>query len=243
MAKFGSDSIDVLMAGGYSLLPLKAKGLTLTHKAMQANTTGLGDAWPDKTPTGMQDATITIGEGFYDNDTDSMHTALRGSQATSRVLSVALEGDIIGQPFIGHAGTYGMTYEVAAKRDDLTKATVTHSVSGAREEGVILQSTATKVADWNTEGADSVDHGASTANGGSGYFHITAYAGFTNIIGKIRHSADDVTYADLLTFSTATAIGGERVTVSGTVNRHLAFDGNVTGSGSVTVFAGFARNT
>lgn len=243
MAKFGSDSLDVLLAGGYSLLPLKAKDLSLTHKAIQANTTGLGDAWPEKTPNGMQEAEIAIGEGFYDAGSDSLHEAWRGAGGTSRVLCVALEGDTIGQPFIGFAGTYGMTYEVLSKLADLTKARVVHSVSGARDEGVILQSTATKTADWNTEGADSVDNGASSSSGGSGYLQITAYSGFTNIVGKIRHSADDVTYADLLTFTTATAIGAERVTVSGTVNRHLAFDGNVTGSGSITVFVGFARNT
>jgi hypothetical protein len=37
-------------------------------------------------------------------------------------------------------------------------------------------------------------------------------------------------------------VGAQRVAVAGTVNRHLAIDGNVTGSGSVTVWCGFARS-
>ena len=33
----------------------------------------------------------------------------------------------------------------------------------------------------------------------------------------------------------------ERATVAGTVDRYLSFDGDVTGSGSITVFCGCAR--
>ena len=33
----------------------------------------------------------------------------------------------------------------------------------------------------------------------------------------------------------------ERKTVAGTIDRYVVIDGNVTGSGSITVFAGLAR--
>jgi hypothetical protein len=243
MAKFGSSSIAVLVADGVSLLPLKAKDIASEYEAMQDNTTGLGDSWPEHTPTGMQSAALSLGEAFYDTDTAGVHDSFKDAAdgRTARVLCYVLEGDTIGEPFVGHTGALSVKYGVMAKVGGLTKAKVEYLCSGAREEGIILQNTAVKTADWNTEGASSVDNGASTASGGSGYLQVSAYSGFTNLIGKIRHSADDVTYADLLTFTTVTAIGAERVTVSGTVNRHLAFDGNVTGTGSVTVFAGFYR--
>jgi hypothetical protein len=83
---------------------------------------------------------------------------------------------------------------------------------------------------------------ASTTLGGVGYAQCTQYATLTNVVLKIRHSPDDVTYADLITFSTITAIGGQRATVSGTVDRYLCSTGTVTGSGSATVFSGFCRN-
>lgn len=244
MAKYGSASIAVLVADGVSLLPLKSKDLATEHEAVQDDTTGLGDSWPEHTPTGMQRATLSVGEAFYDTAASgSIHDHFKDAAdgRTARVVCYAFEGDTIGEPFIGHQGALSVKYGVLAKVGGLSKVKIDYRCSGAKEEGVILQNTAVKTADWNTEGGDSVDHGASTSNGGAGYLQVTAYSGFTNLIGKIRHSADDITYADLLTFTTLTDIGAERVTVSGTVNRHLAFDGNVTGSGSVTVFAGFSR--
>lgn len=83
---------------------------------------------------------------------------------------------------------------------------------------------------------------SSTVNGGAGYQAISAFSGFTGFIGKIRSSSDDVTYADLITFTNVTTSPiAERKTVSGTVDRYLSFDGDVTGSGSITAFVGFSR--
>lgn len=84
---------------------------------------------------------------------------------------------------------------------------------------------------------------SNSPNGGVGYLEVSALSGFTGFIGKIRDSADDVTYADLLTFSNVTAWpAAERVTVGGVVDRFLSFNGDVTGSGSISVFVGFARS-
>ena len=85
---------------------------------------------------------------------------------------------------------------------------------------------------------------SSTVNGGVGYQMISALSGFTGFVGKIRHSADDSTYATLITFTNVTsAPAKERVVVAAgtTVNRYLCFDGDVTGSGAITPFAGFSR--
>lgn len=83
---------------------------------------------------------------------------------------------------------------------------------------------------------------ASTPNGGAGYLAVTAASGFTNFVGKIRDSADGETFADLVTFSdNVSAPFAERVAVTGNVDRYLAFDGNVTGTGSITAVAGFSR--
>jgi hypothetical protein len=72
---------------------------------------------------------------------------------------------------------------------------------------------------------------ASSVNGGAGYQQVSAFSGFTGFVGKIRHSADDTTYADLVTFTNVTsAPNAQRVTCAGTVNRYLCFDGDVTGS-------------
>lgn len=84
------------------------------------------------------------------------------------------------------------------------------------------------------------------ATGGYGYLQVTAGSGFTNFIGKIKHSADDSVLADLVTFADtltdySTAQRVATATATTRVRRYLYFDGNVTGVGSLTVFAGFAR--
>lgn len=83
---------------------------------------------------------------------------------------------------------------------------------------------------------------SSTVNGAVGFQQVTDFTGFTGYVGKIQDSADDVTYADLVTFTNVTAdTTAETVTVAGTVDRHLSFDGNVTGTGSMGIMAGLAR--
>jgi hypothetical protein len=84
---------------------------------------------------------------------------------------------------------------------------------------------------------------ANTIAGGVGYLEVTACTGFTNFVGKLRDSADDTTYADLITFTdNVVAPFAQRSTVAGVVDRYVCFDGNVTGTGSITAFCGLARN-
>jgi hypothetical protein len=83
----------------------------------------------------------------------------------------------------------------------------------------------------------------STAGGGVGYMSVSAFSGFTGFVGKIQMSPDDVTYATTVTFTNVTSgPTAQRVTSTGIIDRFLSFDGDVTGSGSITVFAGFARS-
>jgi hypothetical protein len=83
----------------------------------------------------------------------------------------------------------------------------------------------------------------STASGAYGFLQVSACSGFTNFVGTIQDSADNVTYASLIVFPdnvsapyAATVTNGAEV-----VNRYLAFDGDITGSGSITCMAGLAR--
>lgn len=79
-------------------------------------------------------------------------------------------------------------------------------------------------------------------NGAAGYQQVLALTGFTGYVGKLRDSADDTTFADLVTFADVTAApDAQRVAVAGTVDRYVAHDGNVTGSGSLQAFSGIAR--
>lgn len=85
----------------------------------------------------------------------------------------------------------------------------------------------------------AVDNSVATNNGGAASQHIFAIAGgFFN--GKIQHSSDDVTYADLIKFDYTGALGAERKEVTGTVNRYTRSDWSGTFT-SCTFLHAFAR--
>jgi hypothetical protein len=118
------------------------------------------------------------------------------------------------------------------------------SINGERTVTVISSTTFSVPVNCTTAGGTGGTFVvANSLNGGAGYLEVTASTGFTNFVGKIKHSSDDSTYADLITFTdNVSAPFAERKTVSGTVHRYLAFDGDVTGTGSITAWAGFARS-
>lgn len=79
---------------------------------------------------------------------------------------------------------------------------------------------------------------SSTVNGLVGYQGVSAYAGFTGVVGKIQHSVDNSVWVDLITFTNVTTGPlAERLTAAGTVNRYLRHVGTVTGAGSITPFS------
>lgn len=82
----------------------------------------------------------------------------------------------------------------------------------------------------------------SSASGGRGNLHITAITGTWTI--KIQHSVDNSVWADLITFTQATAAGGavsESLAVTGTVNRYLQITWTEDVAGSITFAVTFAR--
>jgi len=324
MAKYGSNSFSVLLVDGYDLLASKVKSFRHKVEALMTRSDGLGDSSEASSPTGLSRVELAQDGAFFDDSAAGAHALLSvaANQRVSRTLVAAWAGNAIGRPFIGVSGVYGMGYEVLGQNEDLTKANVDYSASGAVEKGVILQNWATKTVDWNTktDGAQvdftldtgqrvipitsnsvanpsvvttPIAHGlttgqkvlisgvtgstptingertvtviddthfsvpvnvtvggtggsfvrANTVGGGAGYLEVSALAGLTGFVGKIRSSPDDITYADLITFANVTAApAAERIAVAGTVDRYLSFNGDVTGTGSITLFAGFGRN-
>ena len=244
VGKFGPAS-GICLVDGYNVLSNKLTSLSEKATSEMTDTTGLGDSFYETSPIGRTTLEVVQEGAFFDTTAAYSHAAFSGSlpsspQSSARVMCVGFAGQTTGYPFVGFEGAYSMTYEVLAELGNLQKANVTYTMTGKRSAGVILQPLAAKTADWNTQ-SSPVDNSASTASGGEGFMQVTAATGFSAFVGTIQHSADDISYATLIDFTDLVAIGAERKTVSGTVNRYLAFSGNVTGSGSITVFAGFAR--
>jgi hypothetical protein len=105
------------------------------------------------------------------------------------------------------------------------------------EMGYVLHAHGAETADGN---GTAVDRGASpitpTTRGLVAAIHVTAYTGLTSAAIKIQHSTDASSWADLVAFTSITAVGRELVKVANgtTVNRYLRVVTDVTGTGSVT---------
>jgi len=179
-------------------------------------------------------------DGFYDDASDSVNAALSGNEATSRVVCYAYEGNTIHKAMVGHTGAFGGTYTRTATRDELTKASASWTVTGQKDNGQILHALGSESASGT--GA-ATNFGASSSNGGAAYLQVTVKSGTSPTLdAKIRHSADNSTYADLISFTQATDVTAERKTVSGTVNTYTLASWTHGGtSPEFTFMVGFAR--
>jgi hypothetical protein len=239
MGTHGSNDVAFFLLGGYSLLGDSTE-IGDKIEALTDETMSLGDSWPEHTDLGVRKADLTQ-NGFFNDATNAMHTALNEQQGVSRVLVYGLEGNTVGKKFVGYAGAMEVDYARLLSLKALHRANASYQGNGQVDEGLILHALGARTTDGDSTGADSIDNLASSANGGVAYLQVIAYSGFSSVVFKVLHDTDDSGYADLVTFTTVTAIGAQRQTVAGTINRHLAASWDVTGSGSVTFMIGFKR--
>jgi hypothetical protein len=245
MAKRSSADVGFYLIGGRSVLGAQTQ-IGVKKTAKFEDTSPLGASAVSRASVNQKDFTITQ-TGFFDDAIGGANEALVSAAGTSPIVCLGISGNVAGRFFDGFSAPAAMEYERMNAVAALHKANANFAGSGVAEEGVILHPHATETAAGDTTGASSVDNGASTAAGGAGYLQVSDFVkgGYTNLSVKVRHSADDTTYADLLTFTAVTAAPtAERKTVSGTVNRHLASSWTLTGTGSnpsMTFFVGFAR--
>lgn len=153
------------------------------------------------------------------------------------------DGVTVGKPAMFVMGDPS-DYAVDATVADAVAMTFAATADESVEMGYVVGPFQAYTADALT--GTAVDRGASpitpTTHGGMFALHVTAFNGFTGVVVKVQHSADNVTYADLATFTTVTGKTQERVAVANgtTVNRYLRSSIDVTGSGSVTLLVSAA---
>lgn len=116
------------------------------------------------------------------------------------------------------------------------------TINGERTVTVLSTTTFSVPVNVTVSGTGGSFVKANSTGGAVGYLQVTAMSGFSGFVGKLRDSADDSVYADLIVFANVTAgPAAQAVSVSGTIDRYMSFDGDVTGTGSITVFCGVAR--
>lgn len=246
MAKFGGADCAFFLIDGYSVLSLLTE-ISDEQEAVIEDAKPLGTRYPQPTPTGDKLASLTQ-NGFFDDGANSINDALSGKQTTARVVNYGFAGNTRGKACVGLSGSYASKYTRMSSKGALHKANASYAVAGVVEQPAILHALQAEAGDGNTEGVNAVDNTASSANGGSGYLQVTSItlSGRPSVTAKIRHSADNITFADLLTFTAvAAAPTAERVTVAGTINRYTATSwlwGGAAGAPAFTFMIGLHRN-
>jgi hypothetical protein len=246
MSTYGSPNVGFFLIGGRSVLGTRTS-IDVKAIASAKETTALGDTWAEWSATGITRGELSQ-EGFFDDAAGAINEALCEREDTSQVVLLAHEGNTAGKQAFGFAGAYAATYDRKLAVDEFHQATATHTISGQVEMPTILAALAARTTAGNTEAA-SIDNTASSANGGGAYLQVSALTlgGYTNLVVKVRHSADNITFADLATFTAVTAApASERKAVAAgtTVNQYLAISWAWTGAGSgqsATFTVAFAR--
>ncbi len=239
MPTFRHGKRTAVLLNGTNMSPFLNEATTTTE-IETAETTTFSDL--DKTYiVGLADGTIST-SGLFDSTAGASNDVLTGLIAQEdNTFTVLPEGVTAGNTAIIANGQL-TSYEVSSPVGDVIAISAEVQADGGLLHGVALTGlVSTGSASATTTG---INNGTSTANGGLYNLHVTANTRDGSTTITVQHSSDDVTYADLVTFTSvsASATGGESITSTGTVNQYLRTLSTLAGaSGSVTYQVSAAR--
>lgn len=191
--------------------------------------------------TGLQDAALSL-SGMFDGSAGAVDETLQAAFASDLrdPVSVSPEFERVGAIAYlvdAHTGSYDVTSPVA----DIVSISSDIQAEGRIDRGVFLTAGAAISA---TSSGASHDGTASSAGGGIAHLHVSANTRDGIVTVKVQHSADNVAWVDLVTFTAvpATTTTTQRSVIAGTINRYLRADFTVAGStGSATIHVALAR--
>jgi hypothetical protein len=208
-----------------------------SRQIQAVNTTTFGN--DDKVYiAGVESGSISV-QGIYDGADDQVDEILDASIGSEAIVTVCPQGaGVLGNRALMMKAEHA-SYQIRSTANDAVRIVAGGTADGGvRTAGEVLQPLEAETTTFN---GTSVDSGASSAVGGVGHLHVTAFSGTSGTV-EIEHSANDSTFANLIVFSNVTAVGAQRSTVTGTVNQYLRFAISADTFTSMTVFAAFARN-
>lgn len=230
-----------VLFGGF---PLSAyfNEATASAEVETAETTAFGSSAKTYI-TGLKDGTVSL-SGMFDGDAgavDPVMAAAIGSDANN-VVTIAPDGGIAKGNRCVTLNAKETSYEVSSPVSDVVSVSADLQADGGLDWGVFIDASQTISATGNQTG--SYDGTASSSNGAVANLHVTANTLNAAITFKVQHSADNAVWVDLITFA-ATSTGaeeGQRVAVTGTVNRYLRTGYTTSAaSGSATFVIAVAR--
>ena len=213
----------------------------VTKTADVAETTNFGSSGNKEYIAGEDDGTFSL-TGFFDATADATIQPLL-SGGTDFDLVVGIDGLDTGDRT--QFGVANITnYGVSSPTGDVVATSIDAQADNGVTVGLVLNAGA-----YTTTGVQGTanDNSASSTGGGGAFLIVTSVSG-TSPTGdvKIQHSADNVTYADLITFTQATGATSEikKVAEGTTINRYVRVHATIGGSSTPTINAivGFGRN-
>jgi hypothetical protein len=250
MANYGWQDIDIILVDGFNAQAMTVIDLTLPKSvAIIEKLHGAGNEWGTAVDTGTRrpDGEVVLRVPLDNDANKSREAFITNAHAADGTVAVGVTGNSLGDE-VQFFQAHHLDYSEEGNADQVTKLVATWSVDGQIHTGSVVVPLAVVGADGNSE-ATPLDNTASSANGGVACLQGCAVAldGHTGLAVTVRHSPDNITYADLVAFTTLTADGAEiKTVVAGTtVDRYLAAAWDFTGSGtspSATVFVAFKRS-
>ena len=197
--------------------------------------------------TGIKEGSVGL-EGLFSGGALEIDTFFNTaiSSDSNIVSTIGPEGAVVGRRAV-LLNANETSYEITGGIGDLVAISAELQASGTTgglDRGVLLAAQATIS---SAAAISSVDNAVSSSNGGVAHLHVTTNSRDGACTIKIQHSADNSTFADLVTFTntTASTTTSQRVEVAAgtTVNRYLRANVTTFGgsTGSLIITVGFAR--
>ena len=189
---------------------------------------------------GEKDGTVSLA-GFWDATADGVLQPLLGGADFDFTMGIdGLDTGDMATFCVGNITNYAVSSPVG----DIVATSLDVQSDLGMWNGKVLTASA-----FTTTGAQGSadDNSSSTSNGCGAFLIVTSVSG-TSPTGdvKIQHSADNVTYVDLMTFTQATGATSQvKYVDSGTtINRYIRVYNTIGGSSTPTINAivGFGRN-
>lgn len=168
----------------------------------------------------IRDGKVSLA-GFWDGGASAVDAILQAAfgAASGNVLSVTPGADTTIGNRAWLISARQTSYEISAPVADVVSVASAIQVDGGVDAGFSYHALGTET---GTGGFTYTDLGStSTTNGGVGHLNVTAATNLTGATFKIQDSADHSSWADILTFASVTAVGAQRVAISGTVRRYV----------------------
>ena len=186
---------------------------------------------------GLGDSTLTV-NGWFDNAAGMSHDAFKSIAGDSEVIMTM--GTSRGDAACGMVADQS-SYNIDRSQGSAIATTVEFSTSdGAGLNWGVVLTDGPEQTDSSATNSTAVDNTSSSASGGIGLISVESIASGTATV-KVQHSSDNVTFADLITFTGVTARTSEAISATGTVNRYVRIQSSGTFSNLVFV-AQFSRS-